>query len=201
MSTSTISISGAHRVGKSTLAKTISGYNGIHYLETGVSSCSVWSKYNITPSTQLSPELRYEVQSRISDFLFEKFEKQKEPFITDRSFIDVAAYLYHGTWRAIDMAIIDAALRRLLAYQNSVFSHTFLLQPGIEIVAAPGKEDETFLKRSTQDELNKIFISLGEYDVGGFHVIPESIMSLDDRANFVCCHSNLTQTRKSFLLN
>ena len=83
---------GAHRTGKTTLAKAFSNYSGMPFVQTGASH--VFADMGLDPKVDYPLEVRLDIQKRI----LESFEKQcssvkTKHFITDRTPIDFMAYM------------------------------------------------------------------------------------------------------------
>ena len=102
-----IGIAGAHRSGKSTLARAVSLAKGIDYLDANVSSVITGLGY--TPKQELPFEERLKVQNAILESLRFKYAMMGDkPFITDRTPFDVLGY----TFSEVSRTTLDDAGRK-----------------------------------------------------------------------------------------
>ena len=83
-------IMGAHRTGKTTLAKALSRKNGIYYFQCSTTEMMAQGGFN--PVGILSPEERIEAQEWLLLRYLELAADVPRPFITDRTPLDMAAY-------------------------------------------------------------------------------------------------------------
>lgn len=84
-------ISGAHRSGKTTLAKAVAERTGITYLDASVSKIMKENGFNAVGNMDLGKRL--EAQKILLDVHREMLESQSGPVITDRTPVDFAAYM------------------------------------------------------------------------------------------------------------
>jgi hypothetical protein len=86
-------IAGAHRSGKTTLARAVALTRGIEYLDANVSK--VITDLGYTPKQELPFEERLKVQNAILESLRFKYAMMGDkPFITDRTPFDVLGYTF-----------------------------------------------------------------------------------------------------------
>lgn len=100
-------IAGAHRSGKSTLARAVALAQGIEYLDANVSS--VITDLGYSPKQELPFEERLKVQNAILESLRFKYAMMAgKPFITDRTPFDVLGY----TFSEVSRTTLDDAGRK-----------------------------------------------------------------------------------------
>lgn len=139
-STQGVGISGAHRVGKTTLARLFSETHGIPFVDT--SSIRVWDSFGLKPSDAHPFGVRLLVQRAILEDCCSQWAMQDGAFITDRTPIDFLAYTYANIAGAIsdeDRAELTEYERLCFAALSLYFRVLVVVQPGIPIVEAPGK--------------------------------------------------------------
>ena len=137
-----IGITGAHRCGKTTLAKTIAGTSGVYYLESKVSD--TFSRLGYDPRQDYSFDDRLYVQFQILYDMERTYQQAPtSDFITDRTPIDVYAYLLADVQRTTLSAVQEDDLERFWKEVSRITSTHFdlvmVIQPGIELIEAVGK--------------------------------------------------------------
>lgn len=134
---------GAHRVGKTTLARHYAEKTGVLFIETSVSS--VFREFGVEASTPMDFTTRLNIQERILERLEEQYRSAslKHGAITDRTPLDMMAYTLANA--ANDEVPADQQ-ERLAKYVDKCFEVTnkyfgvlVLVQPGIPVVEAEGK--------------------------------------------------------------
>lgn len=139
-----IGIIGAHRTGKTTLARAFAERFGIEFVQTSTSEVIKSLGFDINESMSLADRLY--VQNQVLCDAEEKYKAASEEFITDRTPMDMAAYMLGEITQARAAMLeedreLDAAIEEYLVncykVTNRHFGSVFLLQPGI-----PYKEDE-----------------------------------------------------------
>jgi hypothetical protein len=138
----TISLTGSHRVGKTTLAKAYADKHGIEFVETSVSA--IFADMGIDPAGSFDFALRLKVQQEILkrlDAIYERYAGRQAIF--DRCPIDFMGYTLGD---AVGDSVPSECVPELNRYidacydvLNKRFSAIVLVQPGIQLVAAPGK--------------------------------------------------------------
>lgn len=88
-------LTGAHRSGKSTLAKKIADDMGLHYLK--VETAEVAKRHGFNPVAPMTYAQRVELQMILFDDFCKELEKAPRPLITDRTPLDHVAYLLGET--------------------------------------------------------------------------------------------------------
>lgn len=146
ISHSGIGLSGAHRVGKSTLANAFAREHGIPYVQT--SGSPVFKTLGLDPKADYPFETRYMIQQGVLECFrvqYEHASKQNKAFVTDRTPVDLAAYLLADVQRGtlngnVEVGkLVNTYVEDCLREAARWFSMIVLVQPGIEVVEAEGK--------------------------------------------------------------
>lgn len=141
-----IGLAGAQRVGKTTLAQEFAKAHDIPLVQTSASE--VFRRMGYDPKVEYPFEARLIIQEMLLGVFESQYKKarQQSPFfITDRTPIDLAAYLLADVQRSTLVNRIEAAaatenyVRRCLQMASSYFSLIVLVQPGIPVVESEGK--------------------------------------------------------------
>lgn len=155
-----IGLMGAHRTGKSTLAREYANKYGIPFVETSVSA--IWRELGLDPADEHDFDTRLMVQEKILqrvDAIYAEYGGQE--FITDRTPLDMAAYTMAD---AIGNRVPEDCQLRFAKYINKCFESTnkrlgvvLLVQPGIPIVHEEGKAapNEAYI-----EHLNSLLLGL-----------------------------------------
>lgn len=154
-----IGLLGAHRVGKTTLARKVSEDLGIPFVETKLSD--VFTMMGLNPADKLTFAERMAVQKLALGHCEQKWAAEPETFITDRTPLDFIAYTLAevGRWNmseAADKMVLDY-ISDCIKAANRFFSMVLLVQPGIQLVYEPGK---AALSRAHIEHLNTIMLGL-----------------------------------------
>lgn len=136
-----IGLCGAHRTGKSTLARLFSEVNGVPMVASSVSAIALRYDFDMDNHRRDEPSFR-EMQDVILDTL-EKSFRGKPTFISDRAPLDAAAYLIADMQASTGspafqegvLQYIDRAIR----LTDELFDVVILVPPGIAFEAADGK--------------------------------------------------------------
>lgn len=138
-----LGIAGAHRVGKSTLAKAFADEHDMDYLSTEVGS--VFEELGLDPAVTYDFSTRLKVQRAILrhvDKLYGAVE-DRDNTITDRTPLDLLIYTYAevagDNITEEQNAELKAYTADCLEVLNRRFGMVMILQPGIPVIAAPGK--------------------------------------------------------------
>lgn len=91
-----IGISGAHRVGKSTLAKAAAESLGMEFCETRCSEVFAQDVGGVfyKPSDDIPFPARMVIQARMLEHISNRYAAMTGPFVADRTPVDVIAYLF-----------------------------------------------------------------------------------------------------------
>jgi len=157
-----IGVCGAHRTGKTTLAQTLSECTGIPFLRSDVSG--TFERLGVSPQAEMHLASRLEVQIQILDDLQDQYMSSPSGnFITDRTPVDVAAYLVADITRASTdgcPSVDDEVARFVTRAVEMTFAHfemVILVQPGLELEEDPKKAQ---CSKAYIEHLNDIMISL-----------------------------------------
>lgn len=136
-----IGFSGAHRTGKTTLAKEVAEHFDVPFA--GSPASNVFAEMGLCPKADYPIEKRLEIQRRLLDECHKTWVGAGHVFVSDRTPLDLMAY----TMSAVTREVVDEkANRELERYISDCFDvanqcfHTILVvQPGITPVEAQGK--------------------------------------------------------------
>jgi hypothetical protein len=185
-----IGFCGAHRTGKSTLARIIAEQLGIHFLVTSVSQAPIWKETQTSPSDIVVFSERLKIQFGLLDYLRGQYEKAEKAFVADRTPLDLLGYLF----ASVDHTCSDLWSNATRSYVNEVidlaqkhFDKIFLVQPGIPVVPEVGKEGEIFLGDIYRTAINNNILAFGinYLPPEKFHIIPLQMTNLEDRVRHV----------------
>jgi len=155
-----IGLCGAHRTGKTSLAKAYAEKHGIIFLETPVSS--IFKELGYDPADKLDFSTRLSIQEVILERLDAYYATVAGvQAIADRTPVDLMGYTLadvHGHAVSPDE---EKRLARYIArcYEviNKRFTALMLIQPGIPVVPAPGKAP---LSAGYIEHLNSLMLGL-----------------------------------------
>jgi hypothetical protein len=134
--------SGAHRVGKSTLAKAVAEKAGWAYCQTNVSG--VFAELGLDVRANYDWATRMQIQNAALESLARSYRAlDAAPFVADRTPLDVLMY----TWADVQRQTLDDEGRksfwqhweRAMAITRRHFVGIMMIQPGIEVVDDPNK--------------------------------------------------------------
>lgn len=133
---------GAHRTGKSTLAKLYAEKHGIPFIETPVSA--IFKALGYDPAGTFNFSTRLTIQEAILDRLDRIYgEVGPTEAITDRTPVDMLGYTIAeaigNTVQPADQERFAKYVERCIEVTNKRFSVLVLVQPGVPIVDAEGK--------------------------------------------------------------
>ncbi|MDQ6734382.1 MAG: ATP-binding protein [Nitrospirota bacterium] len=134
-----IGLCGAHRVGKTTLAQSLSDSLQLPFVKTNTSE--VFRKWRIEPDVPITFEIRLGIQRHILEAAVELWSREKEAFITDRTPLDMAAYTLADIQGATTLDTkelfdyLDDCFRRT----HKFFSTLIIIPPGIPLTHETGK--------------------------------------------------------------
>jgi len=179
-----IGLSGAHRTGKSTIAKKLAEDRGWTYVESIAGGLVKEMGLDVSVMT-------WEDRIRYQTALFNQFkafyEAQTEPFIADRTPLDLATYLLmdlppvnHPTVMEYVNKYVQGCLRMTQQYHVIVG----LVQPGIPYVEEP---DKPVFDSARQEKFNFIcrgLISDDRMSIDRF-VVPRDITDFEERVDYI----------------
>jgi predicted ATPase len=127
---------GAHRTGKTTLARRFAEVSGYKSVETNVSD--VFRDYGLDPREHYPLEKRLWIQLRILERLEATYAANKNYSVFDRTPIDLAAYMLADVSRQAISPYTDREIasyvEACLLVTNRYFSGVVVVQPGIPVV-------------------------------------------------------------------
>ena len=137
-----IGLLGAHRVGKTTLARELEKRYGLLFVQTNV--IDTFERLGKDPRLDYDMETRLSIQEEILVDIEQKYLATKgEHFVTDRTPLDLLAYTFADIQRQnMSMELTSrfgAYFDRCISVTNAHFWLVVLIQPGIPIVDEPGK--------------------------------------------------------------
>ncbi len=137
-----IGISGAHRTGKTTLAKRFAEETGVHFLKTSASA--TFERLGFSPKLDYPFETRMQIQSEILSDMMADYAKAPKMFITDRTPIDLMAYTLADVGRETIQSedtgfILRNYLETCVEVTAKYFHGIVIIQPGIPIVEEKDK--------------------------------------------------------------
>jgi len=177
-----IGITGAHRVGKTTLAKAVAARLNLSWVQSDVGG--VLTELGLDASKPMDFKTRMFAQHKILEWHNELWSKHRS-FITDRTPLDFLMYTLADInqnstdW---DADILRHYADACYSSANMYFSSLVLVQPGIAIV-----EDETkntgALTRAFIDKLNTLMLGIASDPrlEALFSVIPAAELDLERR--------------------
>lgn len=178
-----LGLSGAHRTGKSTLAKEFAAKHNWKFTPTSVSK--IFADLGHSPSEKFDFETRLTIQEQVLIRLNRFYsENQGSNVITDRTPIDLMAYTLA---EAVGDSVHESLIPRLKRYiedcyatTNRHFGSIVLVQPGIPLVSEDGKAvaNEAYI-----EHLNTLIIGLcvdGRLKVPHFY-IPRNRLDMSER--------------------
>ncbi len=178
-----VALIGAHRTGKTSLARAYAERRGVPFVETSVSA--IWKELGYDPSVTYDFETRLTVQEEILkrvDAVYGNWAGLD--FITDRSPLDMAAYTLA---EAIGDRVPASCQQRLAKYVNDCFDVTnrrfgmvFLIQPGIALVHEEGK---AAINVGYIEHLNSLILGLSVDERLTCHhfYMPRAVLDFEDR--------------------
>lgn len=157
----TIGLCGAHRVGKSSLARAYAEKAGIQFVETSVSA--VFKDMGLDPALTYDFATRLSVQENVL-IACEKIYAEhsaKSLCVTDRTPLDFMAYTLGDavgeTVREEDQERLEKYIANCIAVTNRRFCALVVVQPGIPLVKAEGK---AAMNKAYIEHLNAIILGL-----------------------------------------
>ncbi len=134
-----LGLCGAHRTGKTTLAKAIAANLDIPFVQTTTSQ--VFADLGLDPAAPMDFATRLFVQNHVLDAAEQIWQNAAHPFISDRTPIDMIAYTLgdiQGKTK-VDFEALDQYIDRCFAITNQYFQNLAIIQPGIPLIYERGK--------------------------------------------------------------
>ena len=156
-----IALLGAHRTGKTTLAKAYAERYEIPFVETNVSG--IFKELGVDPAKLNNIEERIGIQLEILKRTSDLYQTHATfgGFIADRSPLDMCAYTLADIGNEVLPETTDKAvlgyIKSCIEVTNKYFATLLLIQPGLPLVAAEGKAS---LSPSYIEHLNTLMLGL-----------------------------------------
>lgn len=178
-----IGLCGSHRTGKTTTAKKLAIDNGMPFVETTTSA--VFAKHDLKPSSPMEFSTRLWIQDKVLAAA-EDIWSQHRHFITDRTPLDMLAYTMGDIQgrTQVEFASLEQYIQRCFAATNRYFGRLCVVQPGIPLIAAPGK---AALNEAYIEHLNTLVLGLclDERQQVPFAVMPRNCIAITERCLFI----------------
>lgn len=150
-----IGLAGSHRTGKSTLARVVAKRSGIPFIKT--TTTEVFARLGLDPAAKMDFATRLNVQRHILRAYRETWQNSHQPFITDRTPVDLLAYTFadiQGDTKVNDDEL-ELYVADCFAVTNRFFKSLVLVQPGIPLIYATGK---AALNKAYIEHINALII-------------------------------------------
>lgn len=191
-----IGIAGAHRTGKSTLARTLSlnlnssTGNMLEFVPTHVSDAMIWRSSNISPSDNLTFAERVILQQGILDHMQVVNAGAPDFAIFDRTPIDFVGYLMANidtTCSNLFTSHVERFIADCLRLTSQSIDKIVILQPAIDVKPDACKTGKTYLSKPYQMAVNNHVIAtcVKYISPDRYMIVPEHVMSTDDRLDFI----------------
>ena len=181
-----IGFAGAHRTGKTTLAKEFADRYDCEYLQTDVSG--VFEEMSLDPAVTYDFATRLNVQRAILKHLDRVYGQAEDDVntVTDRTPLDLLLYTYadvqNDNLTDEDAAALAQYAEDCIECLNRRFTMVMIVQPGIPVVPAPGKAS---LNTAYIEHLNLLALGLmsDERIETKVAYIPRAMTDLDERTD------------------
>lgn len=178
-----LGLCGSHRTGKTTTAKQIAVDNDLPFVETTTSA--VFARHGLQPSSPMDFATRLWIQDKVLAAAEEVWAGHR-CFITDRTPLDMLAYTLADIQgrTVVDFAALERYAASCFAATNHYFSRLCVVQPGIPLIAAPGK---AALNEAYIEHLNTLVLGLclDERQQVAFTVMPRHCIAMGERCRFI----------------
>jgi len=192
-----IGLPGAHRTGKTTLAKKYAELAEIPFVATGASA--VYEKLQLDPRADYPFPVRLDIQRHILEAAQKLYRGAGKTFITDRTPLDYLAYTLADVQRqnltSDDEKNLQKYMKDCFSICNNHFSTLVVVQPGIAAIDAPGKARADF--GYVEHIANLIMGLVVHEDVEAVHYfVPRAMLDLDRRCR--CVDFSVRKSRERF---
>ena len=178
---------GAHRTGKTTLARVVAERTGLPFVSSSTSQ--VFADMGLDVRDDYPFSVRIRAQHIVLERMIEAYRRAGTRFITDRTPIDALAYTLADVQKANltvgELKQVETYMEECIRATNYSFFHLFLLPTGLPYVEAPGKPP---FNVPYQEHIH--FLAFGavvdeRFDVT-CEVLRRAATNLDSRADHVC---------------
>lgn len=181
-----IGLCGAHRTGKTTLAKHFSQFNPqIPFIETSVGSVAS-KKYGVDLNSKEDEKEFLNIQEFLIDELDKIWQSHNYMFITDRTPIDIAAYTIIKTRYSQlftdDSAQVERILNKCKKSLNKNFGLVIQVNLGISYVEEHGKPPTNKIYQQIH---NDICLGWGISNFRNIELMPKSLIHHTDRIDYI----------------
>lgn len=152
-----LGLCGAHRTGKTTLAKAIASRTEMTFVQTTTSQ--VFADLGLDPAAPMDFATRLFVQNHVLDTAEKIWQTASAPFVSDRTPIDMIAYTLGDIQgkTEVNFALLNQYINRCFAITNQYFQNLAIIQPGISLIYEEGK---AALNASYIEHINVLVIGL-----------------------------------------
>jgi hypothetical protein len=179
-----LGICGAHRTGKTTLAKALSKVLNMPFVEIGTSN--IFRERGLDPAKPMDSRTRLLVQQTILRCACNIWDGMDEAFICDRTPIDMAAYMLtdvgNGELDQHTQDEIMSYIGRCFQVTKKYFGKIVLVPPAIPFIPAQYKaaNNEPLIFK-LHYEISGMLLALGV----DYRKLPNDCIELSDRVEFV----------------
>lgn len=192
-----IALAGAHRVGKTTLAKELAKTLGVPFVQSSVSSAELWNTYGFSPTDNMTFPERLGIQEHVLKYLKTVIADNPRG-VFDRSFIDLIGYLYanvDGATSNLFSTRVDKFVSDCIYNHKTSFCGIVLIQPGINVKATADKYGKVYLAKPYIETVNSNVLSImynylivGDEQSSSTVIIPRNCLTVDNRLKFIESH-------------
>ena len=180
---------GAHRVGKTTLAKTFAEMTGLPFVQTNV--VDTFLRMGLDPQAEYEFGERLEIQQEIMTDLHARYLLAPKRFVTDRTPMDVFAYTLADVRRGSLTEWMEQDLEALWKYAMRItlthLSMVALIQPGIPLVDNPLKAQAStgYIEHINSILIGLLMSKMGEYDELAVIMLKREALGLHERTQLL----------------
>lgn len=179
-----IALVGSHRTGKSTLAADYSAAVGVPFVRT--SAAGTFERLGLDPKAEYPLAARVKIQNAILDDAQAIYAQHRGVYVTDRSPLDMAAYMLADVQRTSLVGKPDLAhavqefVNRCYDVTNRHFTLLFVVQPGIPVVEEEGKAPG---EAAFMEHMNALMLGLASSELyqGVHYYLPRKIIDREQR--------------------
>lgn len=179
-----IGLVGAHRTGKTTLARLFAERQDVAFIET--KTTQVFLDLGFDPKVEYDFKTRLMIQRKILESADKLYRGADRIFITDRTPIDMLAYTLADVTRTTVNGELEKELKAYsddcIELTNRHFNTLMLVQPGIKMVETEGKAPVNY---GYIEHLNHLMMGIvvSEAVKCNHYYIPRHMTDLEDRCS------------------